>query len=76
MFSLLFLLIVATLSKRVASCTDFDPKCALVQEIRNSAQVTILLDICIQSFPKKDLQCFRFHFPVFRLPAKIGERNM
>ena len=75
MFSLLFLLIVATLSKRVASCTDFDPKCALVQEIRNLAQVTILLDI--QCFPKKDLQGFRFHIPVLRLPAKIGgERNM
>ena len=42
MLSLFFLLLLATWTERVACCTDFDPKCALVEEIRNSNQVIIL----------------------------------
>ena len=45
MFPLLLLLILVAWTERVACCTDFDPKCALVEEIRNSNQVIVLEDV-------------------------------
>ena len=39
LFTLLFFLLVATWTERVACCVDFDSDCALVDEIRNSAHV-------------------------------------
>ena len=41
LFTLLFFLLVATWTERVACCVDFDSDCALVDEIRNSAHVII-----------------------------------
>ena len=36
-----------------------------------------LLRHMLQTIPKKDSRGFRFHFPLFRLPANIGgELNM